>query len=76
MLDDAKITYPAVNTLKPVARNVWIVDGPAIRYGWPWPKFCFSTRMTVVRLASGIFLHSLTQLRSCYLTSTPFQKAT
>jgi hypothetical protein len=53
MLDDAQITYPPLNTLKPGARNIWIVDGPAIRFGWSWPKFRFSTRMTVVRLASG-----------------------
>jgi hypothetical protein len=43
MLDDAQITYPPVNTLKPVARNVWIVDGPAMRFGWcvyrkPYPS--------------------------------------
>lgn len=44
MLEDAQITYPPLNTLKPGARNIWIVDGPAIRFGWPWPKFRFSTR--------------------------------
>jgi len=48
-------TYEPLNTLKPVADNIWIVDGPAISfYGMP-----FSTRMTVVRLANGdIWLHS------------------
>jgi hypothetical protein len=39
MLDDAQITYPPVNTLKPVAQNVWIVDGPAIRFGWHGRSF-------------------------------------
>jgi hypothetical protein len=54
-------TYPPLNTLKPVAENVWIVDGPVIRFGMPWPKMPFPTRMTVVRLADGgLFLHSPT----------------
>jgi len=47
--------YEPLNTLKPVSENIWIVDGPHISfYGLP-----FSTRMTVIRLASGeLFLHS------------------
>ena len=51
--------YAPLNTLKPVADNIWIVDGPAIRfYGVP-----FSTRMTVVRLQNGdIWLHSPTKI--------------
>jgi len=51
--------YPPLNTLKPVAGNIWIVDGPMIRfYGLP-----FSTRATVVRLASGdLWVHSPTKL--------------
>ena len=49
----AYVTYPPLNTLKDIADNVWIVDGPAIRFGMPWPKFPFPTRMTVIRLASG-----------------------
>ncbi len=57
------VTYPPLNTLKPVAENVWIVDGPAIRFGMPWPKMKFPTRMTIVRLASGeLFVHSPTHL--------------
>ncbi|SHI70838.1 protein of unknown function [Shimia gijangensis] len=49
--------YEPLNTLKPIGPDIWIVDGPAIRfYGMP-----FSTRMTVVRLANGdIWLHSPT----------------
>ena len=43
--------------------DVWIVDGPVIRFGMPWPKFPFPTRMTVVRLTSGdLFVHSPTPL--------------
>lgn len=57
------LAYPPLNTLKPVADNVWIVDGPVIRFGLPWPKMPFPTRMTVVRLAGGnLFLHSPTSL--------------
>jgi hypothetical protein len=56
-------TYPPLDTLKPVADNVWIVDGPVIRFGLPWPKMPFPTRMTVVRLAGGdLFIHSPTPL--------------
>ncbi|GEP12240.1 DUF4336 domain-containing protein [Methylobacterium gnaphalii] len=50
-------TYPPLDTLKPVAPNLWIVDsGPLHAFGMPLP-----VRMTVVRLASGeIWLHSPT----------------
>lgn len=54
-------TYPPLNTLKPVADDVWIVDGPLIRFGLPFLKFPFPTRMTVIRLEGGdLFLHSPT----------------
>lgn len=47
--------YEPLQTLKPVAQDLWIVDGPAIRF-WFMP---FSTRMTVVRLADGtVWVHS------------------
>ncbi len=51
--------YEPLDTLKPVAPDIWIVDGPLIRfYGMP-----FSTRATVVRLANGdIWVHSPTRL--------------
>ncbi len=51
--------YEPLNTLKPVAAGLWIVDGPAIRsYGFP-----FSTRATVVQLESGdLWVHSPTEL--------------
>ncbi|MGI3170364.1 DUF4336 domain-containing protein [Pseudooceanicola sp. C21-150M6] len=47
--------YEPLNKLKPFGQNIWIADGPHIRfYGMP-----FSTRMTVVRLADGgMWLHS------------------
>ena len=63
MHDHATATYPPINTLKRVVDDVWIVDGPVIRFGMPWPKFPFPTRMTVVRLTGGnLFLHSPTPL--------------
>lgn len=55
-------TYPPLNTLKAVADDVWIVDGPLIRFGIPWPKMPFPTRMTVIRLSGGLLLHSPTPL--------------
>lgn len=56
-------TYPPLDTLKPVATDIWVVDGPLIRFGMPWPKVPFPTRMTVVRLAGDhLFIHSPTPL--------------
>ncbi|TPI67283.1 DUF4336 domain-containing protein [Mesorhizobium sp. B3-1-3] len=51
--------YETINVLKPVAPDLWIVDGSEIRFGLGWLKFPFSTRMTIVRLRSGeLVLHS------------------
>lgn len=56
-------TYPPLDTLKPVADNVWIVDGPVIRFGMPWPKLSFPTRMTLIRVGNDdLFIHSPTPL--------------
>lgn len=62
MAGEARFTYPPLDTLKPVAEGVWIVDGPAIQFGPPWPKMPFPTRMTVIRTAGGLFVHSPTPL--------------
>ncbi len=52
-----------LDTLKGVADNVWLVDGPLIWFGFPWPKMPFPTRMTIVRLGGGaLFIHSPTRL--------------
>ncbi len=49
--------YPPLDTLKPVAPDVWIVDGPTIRFG----PLEHPTRMTVLRLKdASLFLHSPT----------------
>lgn len=63
MNHDSHATYPPLNTLKSVVENLWIVDGPVIRFGMPWPKMPFPTRMTVVRVPGGdLFIHSPTPL--------------
>ena len=56
------VEYPPLNTLKPVADGLWIVDGPVIRFGLPWPKMPFPTRMTLIRIEGGLFIHSPTAL--------------
>lgn len=56
------IAYRLLNRLKPVTDSLWIVDGPVIRFGMPWPKMPFPTRMTIVRLKGGLFIHSPTLL--------------
>jgi hypothetical protein len=56
-------TYAPVNTIKAVADDLWIVDGPLIRFGFGWLKAPFTTRMTILRLADGdLFIHSPTEL--------------
>jgi hypothetical protein len=56
-------TYSPINVLKPVCDDVWIVDGPLIRFGLPWPKLPFPTRMTIVRTGErDLFVHSPTPL--------------
>lgn len=63
MLRQTHWTYPPLNTLKPVAEDVWIVDGPVIRFGAPWLKAPFPTRATIFRLGGGsLFVHSPTPL--------------
>ena len=51
--------YEPLYQLKPIAENIWIVDGPAIEMPFGVAKVPFSTRMTIVRLASGkLWCHS------------------
>ncbi len=58
-----QVTYPPINTLKRVAEDVWLVDGPMIQFGPPLMKMPFPTRMTVLRLKPAkLFLHSPTPL--------------
>lgn len=63
MSDEHRGTYPPLNTLKRIADDIWVVDGPIIRFGMRWPKMPFPTRMTVIRLADRhLFIHSPTPL--------------
>jgi hypothetical protein len=53
--------YEPLNVPKPFAEEVWIVDGPEIRFNWSGLKLPFPTRMTIVRLSDGrLWLHSPT----------------
>lgn len=58
MAKDAYELYTPLNTLKQVAPEIWVVDGPEIRFGIPGFKLAHPTRMTVVRLPrGGLWLH-------------------
>ena len=53
--------YAPLNVLKTIAPDVWIVDGPEIRFAYFGLKLPFPTRMTMVRLPDGaLWLHSPT----------------
>jgi hypothetical protein len=56
-MDPKAIAYPPLDTLKPIAENVWLVDsGPMRAMGMPLP-----VRMTVICLGDGtLLLHSPT----------------
>jgi hypothetical protein len=45
-MDSDSLTYPPLETLKPVAEDVWIVDGPTIPFRPPGLKIRHPTRMT------------------------------
>ena len=62
MPHDAYTPYTPLDTLKSIARDVWIVDGPEIWFGYFGLKLPFPTRMTIVRLPGGaLWLHSPTR---------------
>jgi hypothetical protein len=70
MTHQAFIRYAPLNILKPVAANVWIVDGPEICFGYAGIRLPFPTRMTVVRLCDGgLWVHSPTQPNDALLES-------
>lgn len=63
MYAEALETYPPLDTLKPAAKDAWIVDGPLVRFGPPVLRMPFSTRMTILRLdGSDLLIHSPTPL--------------
>jgi len=54
--------YDPLNVPKPVAEDVWIVDGPEIRFSKLGLGAPFPTRMTIARLPGGdLWLHSPTE---------------
>ncbi len=65
MFKDAVTLYEPIDTYKPLAEGIGIVDGPLVfmRYpGLPFLTIPFPTRMTIVRLPSGdLWLHSPTR---------------
>ena len=55
--------YAPINRLKQVIAGIWIVDGPILRFGAPFLKLPFTTRMTIIRLRDKkLFVHSPTPL--------------
>jgi hypothetical protein len=61
------IPYDPINTVKPVAPDVWIVDGPEIAMAYAGGSTIpFTTRMSVIRLPDGsLWVHSPTALTDC-----------
>ncbi|HUO88129.1 MAG TPA: DUF4336 domain-containing protein [Rhizomicrobium sp.] len=61
-MSSAIAPYEPLDVPKPVAGDIWIVDGPEIRFGYLGLKLPFTTRMTIVRLPDGtLFVHSPTE---------------
>ncbi len=56
--------YEPIDALKPVAEDIWIVDGPVIHMSYLLgSSIPFPTRMTIVRLSDGgLWVHSPTEL--------------
>lgn len=65
-------TYPPLNTLKQICDDVWIVDGPSIPFGPPFARMDFPTRMTIIRLAAGLFIHSPTKLTDSLMAEVAY----
>lgn len=62
MIADSVQLYDPINVYKPLAAGIGVVDGPLVTMTYPGLsclKVPFTTRMTVVKLASGeVWLHS------------------
>lgn len=53
------MTYPPLNTAKPLGPDIWMFDGPVIRMSAGPLKIPFSTRMVVARMPEGaLWVHS------------------
>lgn len=67
-MNTAYVPYAPLNTLKPIATDVWIADGPEIRFRYGMLRIPFPTRMTVVRLPSGgLWIHSPIEDAECLI---------
>lgn len=56
------VPYAPLDLPKPFGDDIWIVDGPEIRFDYLGLSLPFPTRMTVVRLSGGdLWLHSPTK---------------
>lgn len=54
-------TYQPIQVLKPVADEVWLIDGPVVHMAYGPVRLPFPTRAVVVRLPSGeLWVHSPT----------------
>jgi hypothetical protein len=59
MIGPAFELYEPINVLKPIAPDLWIVDGPALTLSALGISVSFPTRMTIVRLPDGeLWCHS------------------
>ena len=57
--------YAPLGVLKPLGRDIWLVDGPVVRMRYVAGTLPFTTRMTVARLPDGgLWLHSPVALTS------------
>ena len=58
-MEAAYVPYEPLETLKPFAEQVWVVDGPEIGMDYLGLTLPFPTRMTIARLPSGkLWVHS------------------
>lgn len=55
--------YEPINTLKEVAKNIWVVDGSIVKMSMYRTNIPFSTRMTIIKLNNGgLWCHSPIEL--------------
>ena len=58
--------YAPLGVLKPLGRDIWMVDGPVVRARASLGTLPLTTRMTVARLPDGrLWLHAPVELTPC-----------
>ncbi|WP_108261605.1 hypothetical protein [Mangrovicoccus ximenensis] len=55
---DQLVPYAPLCVPKPLAPELWIVDGPGIAMRYGPGRLPFTTRMTVIRIGGRLLLHS------------------